>query len=33
MFFNQPAIIPAFLNLTNNESFIFSQKNENERQA
>ena len=26
MFFNQPAIIPAFLNLTNNESFIFSQK-------
>ena len=33
MFFNQPAIIPAFLNPTNNESFIFSQKNENERQA
>jgi len=26
MFFSQPAIIPAFFNLTNNEIFIFPQK-------
>jgi len=33
MFFSQPAIIPAFFNLTNNEIFIFPQKNDNKQQA